>query len=452
MSASGDAVALKLHKSEPPSADFVEKMLLLNAERFNERHACVTVGSNVRVLVATENGYDLMRLSEFILKYENRTIWDGRRHVNVAQAWWVHPLRNTYERIEFSPGLTTSDGDVYNAWSGFGVDPKPGNCDMYLEHIFENIAQGSHELFRYIVGWLANIVQEPMRKPGTAIAIRGEQGTGKSILGRPFATILTRRHYTEIAGQIPTRFNAHLENRLLLQVEEGEWAGSKTLESPLKHLITADTIQIERKGVDPQVAPNYLRVLFTSNNDWVIPAQADSRRFAVFDAGEKRREDKAYFKALVEQLSTGGTEALLHFLLNYKYDFAELQRVPGTVALAQQKRASLSGIRKWWLDVLTRGALPGDTNGEGLSPNDALYAAYIERASDAGERHRSHETELGLELKQLHPDIERRRLFVNGKRPHARKFPSLAVCRKEFLDATGIDKTWEDDDAEWREA
>ena len=33
---------------------------------------------------------------------------------------------------------------------------------------------------------------------------------------------------------------------------------------------------IEPKGVDPFPMPNRLKILMASNNDWVVPASADS--------------------------------------------------------------------------------------------------------------------------------------------------------------------------------
>ena len=69
---------------------------------------------------------------------------------------------------------------------------------------------------------------------------------------------------------------------MLLQADEAYWAGAKSSEGALKDLLTNDTITIERKGVDAYTAPNYTRVLFTSNDDFVVPASLDERRFAVF--------------------------------------------------------------------------------------------------------------------------------------------------------------------------
>lgn len=445
-------VANAMKPNAVTEVSFEDRLLISNCDEFNAFCACITVGANIRVLAVTDDGYELFRPREFFSKYDNRTIRMGNKFVNVAEAWWKHPLRRTFDRIVFAPGQEINDGTTYNAWDGWGVEPKAGDCSLYLAHLYEIVCSENPEHFNWLIAWLANIVQDPRRKPGTAVILTGGQGTGKSIIGRPLAEILTRRHYATVAGEIPTRFNAILENRLLLQVEEGAWAGNKSAASPLKHLITGDTIPIERKGVDSFEVRNFMRVLMTSNEKWVIPAQADSRRFTVFEVSDRRRQDKQYFAAICRELDEGGTEALLHFLLNFKYEFETIQCVPQTNALAKQKRATLDGPHAWWLDVLTNGTLPGDGSGSGLSPNDALYRAYIERAIDAGERHRGHQTELGIMLRELYPEISARRLIINGKRAHARQFPTLAICRARFIAATGIDRPWDDDDAEWGEA
>ena len=45
------------------------------------------------------------------------------------------------------------------------------------------------------------------------------------------------------------------------------------------------------KGVDVGQFPNFIRLILATNNDWVVPASAEQRRFVVIDASAARMQD-----------------------------------------------------------------------------------------------------------------------------------------------------------------
>ena len=77
----------------------------------------------------------------------------------------------------------------------------------------------------------------------------------------------------------------HMATCLFLQADEAVSAGDKHAEGRLKGLVTSTVEMIEAKGVDPVKVDNHLRLMMTSNSDWVVPAGKDERRFAIFDVG-----------------------------------------------------------------------------------------------------------------------------------------------------------------------
>jgi hypothetical protein len=154
------------------------------------------------------------------------------------------------------------------------------------------------------------------------------------------------------------RFNSHLRRTCLLFADEAI-AVSLQQEGVLKGLITEPTLAIEAKGVDVVPAENHLGVIMASNRKWLVPAGADSRRFVVCHVSDARRGDRAYFRALFEQLDKGGLAAMLHDLLNLDLGdwHPEADRVE-TAALTDQRIASLRGFERVWFDVLRAGELP----------------------------------------------------------------------------------------------
>ena len=127
----------------------------------------------------------------------------------------------------------------------------------------------------------------------------------------------------------------------------------------LKQLVTEPVIAFEGKGADIVPGRNLIHLMMASNNEWVIPAGLDARRFAVFDVSDARRNDKAFFGALNAQMAAGGLAAMLHDLLATDIEGWHPSRgIPKTQALAEQKALSLDHASKWWMALLDRGALP----------------------------------------------------------------------------------------------
>ena len=80
----------------------------------------------------------------------------------------------------------------------------------------------------------------------------------------------------------------------------------------LKHILTARTIKVERKGLEPEIVPNCLHLWATTNELAVAPD--DSRRFACFECGTSYAANIPAFRAIEAQLKSGGYAALLYDL------------------------------------------------------------------------------------------------------------------------------------------
>jgi hypothetical protein len=363
--------------------------------------------------------------------------------VYATDVWLRHPAMRRFDRATFMPGCD-APASICNLWRGWGVEPKPGDCSMFVEHISKIVCQGKTERYAWLMGWMADLVQKPMRKPGTAPVFMGKKGVGKSVVANALLRLVGKSHGKPVshANHVVGHFNGHLEDCLLLVADEAFWAASKQAEGVLKQLITEDEITIERKGIDPYSAPNYTRVLICSNEDWVVPATVEERRFAVFDVSDAHRQDHKYFGELQEHLDNGGYEALLYELLQWPYDETMLRSVPQTSALRDQQRHTLSRQLGWLADLLRNGVLPGDAEGTGESINSALYNHYVTHAHKAGQRDRGLETELGAFLKKFFGDRitpgRRSSSLPDGrtKREYTRQFPALHICRQLFDENT----------------
>lgn len=158
-----------------------------------------------------------------------------------------------------------------------------------------------------------------------------------------------------------SRFNDRLETTLLLGLEEAVTPQNKAADSTLKDLITRSTLRLEGKFFSVWDAPNHLRIIVTSNNERVVRADASERRYAVFEVTSPHQYDprgrRAFFGRIVEQMETGGYEAILGELLNRDIATFNREMIPETEALRRQKLLNLSNdpVRYYLYERLTDG-------------------------------------------------------------------------------------------------
>ena len=120
-------------------------------------------------------------------------------------------------------------------------------------------------------------------------------------------------------------------------------------------MITEPYLTIEGKYANAYQAPNFLHVMMASNEEWVVPASLDERRYLVLNVSDEKRSDHAYFAEIWKQMEAGGYAAMLHDLLAMDLTDFNVRNVPNTDGLQDQRKLSLPVPERWWLDVLHRG-------------------------------------------------------------------------------------------------
>jgi hypothetical protein len=228
---------------------------------------------------------------------------------------------------------------------------------------------------------------------------------------------------------------------LVLHADEAFWAGDKESVGVLRDLVTGTHCRLEYKGVDVIIIKSFVRLYVSGNPDWLIPAGFRERRWAVFDMGEDRIQDNAYFAAIDHEMNNGGREALLHYLLNFDLKQVDLRVIPKTAALLDQKIESMTPEQAWWFETLMRGVLPKRPHGinkPNVCSRDDLFECYLQHTRMQGDRYRSTETKLGMFLrKQLGEGLKDTRPVVGEQRIRCYEMPPLADCRPAFQQGAG---------------
>jgi hypothetical protein len=182
------------------------------------------------------------------------------------------------------------------------------------------------------------------------------KASARGVFARGFGSLFGA-HFCHVV-HAKRHFNAHLQQCSMLFADEAFFAGDRAHESILKALVTEETIMIEPKGIDPFPVRNCVHLVMSSNAMWVVPADADDRRYFVLDADDQHAKDTAYFAAIANQMDHGGREALLHLLLNRDLSRFSVRIVPQTAALARQKQHSRRGIDRLVEIIAEQGKLP----------------------------------------------------------------------------------------------
>ncbi len=334
----------------------------------NKYYAAVIIGGKLRIMEEytdqsmKEDSIRFLSTADFITFYSNKKVMIGsgdKQSLKPIGGIWVQDKnRRTYHDIVFDP-TRTANSYSYNLFKGFAVEPKQGNWSLMDNHILEVICNSEANLYKYVMQWLARIVQDPGgKRPGVSIVLRGSEGTGKGKMVDWFGKILGR-HYLPMndANALTGKFNDIMATKILCFADEALFAGDKKVEGKLKALITEPTAVFEKKGIDPVHMRNHVNIIMASNNDWVIPAGKSARRFCVLDVSDVHQQDIPYFKAIDKQMSAGGVEAMLYDLLLLEYDADFLRHAPKTSALNDQKLLSMTSVEGFWSHCLERGQI-----------------------------------------------------------------------------------------------
>lgn len=360
----------------------------------NRRYAAVLFNGQDMILDERMNedgtrSLSFMSTTAFHRFYSNRTIQIGNKPRPLTQEWYGWPGRREYEQVVFAPEQQVAPNTL-NLWQGFGVQARRGSWQRMRHHIEQVICNGDPALGTYLLNWIARLIQKPWLPGEVAIVLRGGQGTGKGSLGHAIRRIFGA-HGMHVAQpeHLVGKFNSHLKSCCFLFSDESFFAGDPRHIKILKSLVTEPVLTIEMKGVDSYQAPNRLHVIMASNDDFVVPADMEERRFCVVDVSAAKMQSRDYFDALHEETNAGGLEAMLFDMLRWNLDGFDVRKVPKTTALDEQKLMSMGSVDRFIFELLDGDTMPGSFDQDEVWPEDVVqirkslfYGEYLARCRD----------------------------------------------------------------------
>lgn len=240
----------------------------------------------------------------------------------------VNPARNFLDiekrksGIVFAPHPQICGANDFNMYQGRRLTSKAGDWDTlnwFIKHI---VCDGDADKYRWLILWMAHMVQFPGEKPGTAVIATGEGGVGKGTLGAILMR-LTAPHTKQLENEshvIGQFAGEHLSKCILVVVNEAVFGASRKVSSTLKSLADSSTIQVEAKGMSLVTVPSYMRLYFDSNDKVPVRIEGNGseRRYFVIRFSDEKKQDLDYFAKVREAIDGDEMSAFLHFLEEYE--------------------------------------------------------------------------------------------------------------------------------------
>jgi hypothetical protein len=426
--------------------------------------------------------FDRMTFEDLKRLYLNRRVKVGEDEKSkfvmrgAADIWLTHIGRRQYiNGVTFDPSSREQQDGILNLWKGFSTKPKAGDWSLMRVHIRDVLCNRDHERFAYLMGWMARMLQQPDAQGEVAVVLKGGEGAGKGTLAKALLSIIGY-HSLAISNSkhLTGNFNAHLRDVVFLFADEAFFAGDKASIGSLKSLITEPYLTVEPKYQNVVQIPNFLHIIMASNEEWVVPAALDARRFFVLDVPDDKKGQYAYFAKIIEQMEAGGYQAMLHDLLEFDLTGFNVRDVPITEGLQQQKKLSLGTADSWWMEVLHRGYVLQSRHGlhhhfgewQELVSTEVLYTSYAQWADRRHERHPMSREMLGRQMRLLGckprrllnavvgeetRDVEtgygmtsKRGALIHRHQPPGYSIGTLGSARDAFTNRTQLHVDWED--------
>ena len=211
-------------------------------------------------------------INRWLTKYGHQTVFSGK--------FVFDPSRPPSFDVA-SKTLTTGTPD-FNLWPGFAAQqinaPDLSDDDVFqeaiyilkaiLKHIKEVLTDANAHCFRFVIRWLAQMVQHPEHK-GVTLTFISEEGAGKST----FMKLLSRMVGTSIFFSTSSpeqhvwgQFNSMMVQSFLVELSEINQGNMYQMLGRVYQTLTDESLVVTFKGVDSKPLTSCHRFILNTNN------------------------------------------------------------------------------------------------------------------------------------------------------------------------------------------
>jgi len=306
------------------------------------------------------------------------------------KTWLDDADKRVYDSYSLLPPPLVCPTEIFNIWSGFKIEHEDitetddFECISYLLRILTNFNDDACE---YLTNWLADIVQNPGKKCGTAVVLKSKPGAGKGTLVNLFRNMLGYVSETSCPDRdiFGNHGNAHID-RLLCSIDEVKSCDTSKVLGRLKNIITSDYCIYNPKGRDQFELSNSCRFIFTTNESFPINIDKDDRRYFVTECSNKyigkiHTEDGGFWPELNIKLKNRKCiKGFFDYLKNRDISKVNWQNFPQTELRSEIIEASLHST-VYFMDEFIRSELFQIQATQKFSNSD-LYTHYTKYCVD----------------------------------------------------------------------
>lgn len=256
--------------------------IILEKLRYNE------IKSRLDQIILYERKNEKIRLSDILLNSRDKRLFEMR----------------SYEFI-------SDDPKIFSIFRGFPyksnnyVDME--SIQIFINHMKEIICSGDGILFKYLISWIAYIIQNPGKRTDVCLILMSELETGKilftDIICKLFGSYCNSGMHT-----VARQFNSCIENKMLVILNEINM----------------------NKRVNPYNIFNVSNFIIVSNSKKPITIEKGDRRYVVFDVSKKRVDDRKYFKSILDSLNESFYTNLFNYFRTLDIADCDIRDIPIT--------------------------------------------------------------------------------------------------------------------------
>lgn len=299
-----------------------------------------------------------------------------------TEVWLDDEERKEINNFGFvPPGLKTFRNVDLNTWCGFYFEDhiakiKKQDCDYVFSNFVKHIAHLIGEPFefdendnliwtynlRWVISWLADIIQNPGDKKGTALIIQSIEGVGKGMLQQILTNLLMYKSQNILpvadcnVENLFGPFNSIRMNKLLMFMNELELGKSGKYDDEWKRAVADVHYTINQKQLKQFSGFSCERYIVNTNKDKPLKTEGSMRRNAYFRCKaevrlEEMEDGKERFDFLMELRDNKEWLAQLFFCLKHWKISEKLNKPPDTDARKDQVEQAKSTIDMWLYDL-----------------------------------------------------------------------------------------------------
>ena len=305
---------------------------------------------------------------------------EKKKDIVTRSAWDIFDA-GTNNKLFYKRGITFySDNEKdFSFYQGLKYAPVRNDeiVERFVHHIKHIWCKDNELCFRYVFTWFKTILASPLGRAGTAMVIKGAEGTGKNTVTDAICELLAGYSIPNVSRieSIVGRFNSIIENKKLIVCNEMSSTEMNTINifDRLKAMITQPTIEIEVKGIDVREVQNVTNYIFLSNNFNPIKVSSGDRRYFILTPSEEVIGDRQYFRTLYRDMVGEDRtyrkefmEGLLYYILNFEDVVDDLIDIPETLERIMAKEANKGAIEAFVEEYCV------ELSGDGIRPDECF--------------------------------------------------------------------------------